>query len=48
MSEGDLCSVGPKSLWLILKIELAQDKEGVELFGIGTIKGIRFVDLGVG
>ena len=47
MSKGDLCSVGPESLWLILEVKLALDKEGAKLLWISTIKGIRFVDLGM-
>ena len=38
--------VGPESLWPILEVKLALDEEGVKLLWIGTIEGIRFVDLG--
>ena len=46
MSKGDLCLVGPESLWLILEVKLALDEEGAKLLWIGTIEGIRFADLG--
>ena len=31
---------------MVLKIQLALDKEGVRLFCFSTIKGIRFADSG--
>ena len=46
MSKGDLCSVGLESLQPILEVKLALDEEGAKLLWIGTVEGIRFVDLG--
>ena len=46
MSKGDLCSVGPESLQLILEIKLTLNEEHAKLLGIGTIEGIGFADLG--
>ena len=47
LSKGDLCSVGPKSFWPILEIELALDEEDAKLVGSGKIKDIRLVNLGM-
>ena len=47
MSKGDLCLVGPESLWPILEVKLALDEEGAKLLWISTVEGIRFADLGM-
>lgn len=46
LSEGDFPLVFIEDSWVVLKVQLALDKESMELFRVSAIKGIRFTNLG--
>ena len=46
LSKGDFCLVFIEGLKMVLEVQLALDKESVELFCLSAIEGIRFTDLG--
>ena len=45
LSEGDFRSVFIEGPRMVLEVQLALDKESVELFCLSAIKGIGFTDL---
>ena len=48
LGEGYLCPILTKGFGAVLEAQFALDQEGPELFGIHAIKGVRFMDFGMG